>query len=174
MSQVQLHNLTAQQGTASQDGETLGRTSGIEDGSVKGKKGRAKKEKPLPPPPPRILSEAEAAEAAESQRRAIDSIRNVHYNPENAIYNWEPVAVDTGVSAAPNVSEGAGSPPSSRAGKLKAMLVPSKKVTSSLSHSTVGPSSSAQPPTDEPDVITNTATPDKTGKFGLRFAGRCS
>lgn len=135
------------------------------------KKGKAKKEKPPPPPPPRILTEAETAEAAESQRRAIDSIRNVHYNPESAIYNWEPAPVETGVSAAPNVNDGASSPANNtRAGKLKGMFRPGKKA-STASRST--PVVSSGPQTvgadDDTDVVTNTATPDQSSKFGGVF-----
>ena len=162
--------LQDKQGTLAQDRATLERTSSIEDGSTKGKKAKAKKEKAPPPAPPRVLTEAEAAEAAENQRRAIDSIRNVHYNPENAIYNWEPAPVDTGVSAAPNVNDGAISPASNtRAGKLKGMFKPGKKASSAPTRSTAGLSSSPQVADDQPDVITSTATPDKTSKFGGMF-----
>ena len=163
--------LQDKQETPTQDEATLERTSsGIEQGSSKSKKGKAKKEKPPPPPPPRILTEAEAAEAAENQRRAIDSIRNVHYNPDNAIYNWEPAPVDTGVSAAPNVNDGAISPASNtRAGKLKGIFKPGKKASTTPPRSTAVVSSSPQTPDDNADVITNTATPDKSGKFGGMF-----
>lgn len=163
--------LQDKQETPTQDGATLERTSSsMQEGSSKSKKGKAKKEKPPPPPPPRILTEAEAAEAAESQRRAIDSIRNVHYNPESAIYNWEPAPADTGVSAAPNVNDGATSPASNtRAGKLKGMFKPGKKASTTPTRSTAVVSSSPQTPHDDTDVITNTATPDKTGKFGGMF-----
>lgn len=76
---------------------------------------------------------------------------------------------DTGVSTAPNVNDGATSPASNtRAGKLKGMFKPGKKA-NLPSRSTAVVSSSPQTLDDEAGVLTNTATPDKTSKFGGMF-----